>query len=278
MSTIQEAIEELEKIDLKSNDAIDKIQKIISTKLRNLPIFLTDLKVGEPLVRTRYLDEKEDYHKTVQDFSYNPVPAKINFGRANLPGQPIFYGSRFRVTALAEVRFVYANRMKDITRYSFGRWEVQNDQINLAAIVSPDHIRKHNAQELFELADYIEELAEANKNDKILSGMLGVYDYIADKYRVPVQEGEEYKYKLTAVFSNFIYEKLHQADEILYQSVPYPENFNVALKKEVVDAGKVKLSFAVQQKFERTGAMNYKEIGSIEAQKIDNASNTVIWP
>jgi hypothetical protein len=58
MSYIIETIEEIEKVNLKSEEAIDIIQGIISTRLRKLPIFMNDLIVGEPLIRSRYLKKK----------------------------------------------------------------------------------------------------------------------------------------------------------------------------------------------------------------------------
>jgi hypothetical protein len=113
MSKILSTIEEIEKVDLTQEHAIHQIEKIVATKLQKLPIFLTDLKPGEPLVRARYLRDEEDFHHLIRDYSYNPFPESVQIGRANYPGQAVFYGSRFRVTALGEVRFVYANREKE---------------------------------------------------------------------------------------------------------------------------------------------------------------------
>ena len=250
MSNIIEAIDAIEKVDLNSEEAIDIIHNIISTKLRKLPIFMNDLVVGEPLVRSRYLKEDEEFHYAIQDYSYNPNPESIKIGRANLHGQPIFYGSRFRITSLAEVRFIYANREKEYARYSLSRWEVK-EKIQLAAIVTPALIRKHNAKELFGLADFIEETELQYKDDSEIGGFLDIYKYMANKYTEAIQEGDENKYKITALFSNFIYSRLPMADGILYQSVQYPENFNVALKQDVVDKGKIKLTFCARQIFKR---------------------------
>ena len=276
MTHIQQTLQKIDSIDLTQDDAIDTIYKIVSTELRKLPIFMTDLIVGEPLVRSRYLTDKEDIHHTIQDYSYNPFPEYIKVGRANYVGQQIFYGSRFRVTSLGEVRFIYANREKDEARYSLGRWEVR-DKLQLAAIVTPELIRKHNAKELFGLADFIEETEQEYKNDPDLSGFIDIYRYMASKYTEAVQEEEEHKYKITAVFSNFIYSKLPIADGILYQSVQYPENFNVAIKKEVVDRNKIQLTFAARQKYLRTGHLNYKEDESIQTTNIDYKTGKITW-
>lgn len=276
MTHIQQTLQKIDNIDLTQDDAIDTIYKIVSTELRKLPIFMTDLVVGEPLVRSRYLTDKEDFHHTIQEYSYNPFPEYIKVGRANYVGQQIFYGSRFRVTSLGEVRFIYANREKDEAKYSLGRWEVR-EKLQLAAIVTPELIRKHNAKELFGLADFIEKTEQEFKNDPELSGFINIFRYMASKYTEAIQEGEEHKYKITAVFSNFIYSKLQIADGILYQSVQYPENFNVAIKKEVVDQNKIQMTFAARQKYLRTGDLNYKEDESVQTTNIDYKTGKITW-
>ncbi len=276
MTEIERIIQEIENVDLKCENAISVIQTIVSTKLKQLPIFISVLELGESLVRSRYLLDNEDYHRTIQDFSYNPNPANIIIGRANLEGQQIFYGSRYRVTSLAEVRFIYANREKESALYSLGRWDVK-EKLQLATIITPELIRKYNTKELFGLADFIEQTEKETENDPELKGFIVLYKYLAHKYTEPIREGEAYKYKITAVFSNFIYSKLQIADGILFQSVQYPENYNVSLKKEVIDQQKVQLTFAVRQKYVRTVGLNYFEDESIQAKKIDYESSIVTW-
>lgn len=276
MSEIEKIIQEIEDVDLIKDNAIDIIHKIISIKLKRLPIFITDLKVGEPLVRSRYLNDNEDFHRLIQDYSYHPNQDYIKIGRANLEGQQIFYGSRFRITSLSEVRFIYSNREKEYSRYSLGRWEVM-EKLNLAAIVTPELIRKYNTKELFDLADFIESKEKEYENDDELKDLMKLYRYFTEKFAEPIKEGEEFKYKITGVLSNFIYSRLPNADGILYQSVQYPEHFNVALKKEVIDQNKLKLTFAARQKYVKVGHLNYREDESIDATSIDYDALKVNW-
>lgn len=276
MSYVQEVIAELEKVNLENEGSQSVIQEIISTKLQKLPIFLNDLKTGEPVVRARFMVDPDNLPTSIQDFSFNPNRDNIRLGRANFAGQQVFYASRFRITSFAEVRFVYANREKEKTSYAISRWE-PTTKLNLAAIVTPELIRKHNSTELFGLADYIEQIEQKHKNDPEMSGFLDIYRYMSQKYTEAIQEGEEYKYKITAVFSNFIYSKLPIADGILYQSVQYPQNFNIALRKEVVEQAKIKMTFCAKQDFIRTGGLNYKEVNSIQATEINHEKNSVIW-
>lgn len=277
MTNIEAAIRQIDAVDLKEETAIDQIQNIVATKLRKLPAFLTDLKPGEAVVRSRFVNDNEDFHRTIGDYSYHPDPTKVKIGRANFPGQQIFYGSRYRITSLAEARLIHANCERDFARYSLGRWDVQG-RIPLAAIVTPEQIRRYNAKELFGLADFIEETERQFNYDPEIRGFIDIYRYMAEKYMEPVSKGDEYKYKLTATFSNFIYGRLPVADGILYQSVRYPEHFNIALKREAVDQSKLKLVFAAQQRYEREGNMNYREVESISASSIDYDSATITWP
>ncbi len=276
MNQIQETIQKIEAVDLKDDNAVERLHKIISTELRKLPTFMLDMDIGEPLVRARYLTDKENYHHLIKDYSFNPDPKKIKIGRANHIGQQVFYGARFRETALREVRFIYANREKKEARYSLGRWEVK-ENLKLAAIVSPELIRKYKAKELFGLAEYIEQTNAELSSDKELAGFIDIYTYMAKKFIEAIQEGDEHKYKVTAVFSNFIYLRLPIADGILYQSVQHPENFNVALKREVVDRNKIHLTFAANQRYVRTGGLNYEEAESVQTTNIDYVSGHVIW-
>src|SRR5438094_22408 len=153
MTYIQSVLKEIDSVDLKKEDSIALIENIISTRLLKLPVCLNEMKVGEPVIRSRQLTGEEDFHHFIKDYSYNPNPEYIKLGRANYNGQPIFYGSRFRITSLAEVRFIYANRDRDEARYSIGRWDVK-EQLQLAVITTPELIRKHNSTELFEIADF----------------------------------------------------------------------------------------------------------------------------
>ena len=276
MNHIQETIQKIDGVNLKKDNANELLHQIISNELQKLPTFALEMEVGEPLVRARPLEDDEEFHHLIQDYSYNPWPEKIKIGRANHTQQQVFYGARFRETALREVRFIYANREKQEARYSLGRWEVKA-KLKLACIVTPDQIRRFNATELMELAEFIEDTNLKLKNDLELAGFIDIYEYMAKKFTEAIQEGDENKYKITAVFSNFIYNRLAIADGILYQSVQLPQHFNVVLKKEVVDQRKIQLTFAARQRYVRTNGLNYEEAESIETTNIDYSSGRVLW-
>jgi len=276
MTAIEKTIALIENVDLHSETAISELHSIISSRLGGLPLFMTDIKVGEPLVRARKLENNEDFHHLISDYSYPPDTEKIKVGRANLKGQQIFYGARFRITALAEVRFIYANREKDFAHYSLGLWEAK-EKLSLAAIVTPESIRKNNSQELFELADFIESAEKKYRNNSKITGFLDFYRFMANKYREPVEEGEEHKYKITAAFSDFILSTLPTAAGILYQSVQYPQNFNVALRKEVKDTNTIVMTNAARQKYIRTGEKAFQEDESVLTNKIDYEAMRVRW-
>ncbi|WP_291097456.1 MULTISPECIES: RES domain-containing protein [unclassified Flavobacterium] len=276
MSNIDHIIKKIEAVDLKDEKAIEILENILSSNINKLPIFLTSFAVGKSLIRTRFLSDKEDFHHSIADFSYNPNPMYVKIGRVNYCEQQIFYGSRFRATSLGEIRFIYANKVNNKARFSIGKWEVKR-KLRLAAIISPELINHHNAEELFGLAEFIKETEEKFINKEEFKEYIEIYKYIAKKFTEPIQENEEYKYKITAVFSNFIFSKFKDIDGIIYQSVQYPVHFNIALKKNVIDLNQIQLTNASKQTFAIENKIHFKEQETIEASKIDYVTNLINW-
>src|SRR5580658_5076147 len=204
MEDFRQVLANIVSVNVKAPEAADMLTEIVSSRLRRLSVMMIEMPIGEGLVRARRLETDEKFHYKIMDYSYNPEPWSIKIGRANLPGQQVLYTSRNRVTALGEVRFIYTNREKRFSRYSFGRWDV-SDRLQLAAIVDPDAIYERESGELFGLADFINETLKGVRNDPTLAGVEEVYKYMAGKFTEPIKEGEEDRYKVTAVFSNFVY-------------------------------------------------------------------------
>jgi hypothetical protein len=95
MTLIQRTLQKIDKVDPNSEDAIDTIHKIVSTELRKLPIFMTDLFVGEPLVRSRYLTDKEDFHHTSRTILTIPFRNTLRLLEPITQGNKFFMASGF---------------------------------------------------------------------------------------------------------------------------------------------------------------------------------------
>jgi hypothetical protein len=275
MSVINDVLFQIEAIDLTNETALSEIETLISTKLKSLPAF-KDAFAFEAIIRARPLEENQKFHELITNYSYNPDIQKIKVGRANYPNEQIFYASKNRCTAMAEVRFIYANREKEIARYSYGKWDITKP-LDLAVVIDISKVKQHQATDLYHISEFIEECQNDYKDDPEIGGFIEIYDYMAQKFATPIQEGEEYKYKITAAFSKFIFNKIPECDGILYQSVQFPKEFNVALKPSVIDSEKIKLTFAARQKYNRVGDNHFVETESINTTLIDYSQGSVMF-
>jgi len=275
MSNIKDILFQIEAIDLTKETALSEIENIVSTKLKSLPAF-KDTFDFEAIIRARPLEEHENFHELITNYSYNPNVQKIKVGRANYPNEQIFYASKNRCTALAEVRFIYSNREKEIARYSYGRWDITKP-LDLAVVIDVSKVKQHQTTDLYHIAEFIEQCQNDYKDDSEIGGFVEIYDYFAKKFATPIKEGEEYKYKTTAAFSKFIFNRIPDCDGILYQSVEFPSEFNVALKPSVIDTGKVKLTFAARQTYNKVGNNHFKETESKNTTDIDYLKGTVTF-
>lgn len=274
MSVIRDVLFQIEAIDLKKETALSEIENLISTKLKSLPAF-KDTFDFEAVIRARPLVEGKSFHELISDYSYNPDVEKIKVGRANYPNEQIFYAAKNRITSMAEVRFIYANREKEIARYSYGRWDTKS--LDLAIVIDTSKVKQYQATNLYHISNFIEECQRDYENDKEMGDFIEIYKYMAEKFVTPIREGEEYKYKITAAFSKFIFNRLPDCDGILYQSVQYPKEFNVALKPSVIESEKVKLSFAARQTYKKVGYNHFEETESINTTDIDYSNGTVTF-
>ena len=115
-----------------SSQNIDELYEIFnSVKDKELPMIVVYLDAGASIIRQR-LNKAGQYLTTVSSLSYNPVSK--NYGRANIPGHPMFYGCAFpmdseapepRMIALMETsEFAMNENTIGVERATCGRWDV----------------------------------------------------------------------------------------------------------------------------------------------------------
>ncbi len=276
MSEITEGILELEEIDLKSDEALSQIENIISNKLKKLPSFRVDLALNTFVIRARYLNDNTENFYCINDLSFNPNKSNIQIGRANYQNQQIFYAATNRITALTEIRFVNNLIGKNIAKYVFSKWEIIKP-LQLVVIVDHETVQKHNALGLLGISDFIIQNAKDFKDNSEIADFLELYKYISKKFVEHVPAGQEFKYKITAAFSNFVYNRIPQCDGIVYQSVQYPEEFNVALKSNAIIDEKVKLHSAYRQKIRKISETDFQECESLISKSIDYNTFKIEW-
>ncbi|SNS73350.1 hypothetical protein SAMN05421640_1034 [Ekhidna lutea] len=202
------------------------------------------LKKGHIIDRVRINREGEIFTK-IEDVSYihdkEVLENHVGFGRANLPGEAVFYGSIIsknvphpRVVAYFETSELVKNlNDKDIVeeKFTLSRWRVTKD-IEVLEMIFSDEALKVNEYVQMSLEDKLTNLETSSlKEHAIDQGKFFSNEFA----RTDVKNGEEYKYKITAAYMNYICKKMGLGG-ITYPSVPTEfKGQNVALYPQVVD-------------------------------------------
>ena len=279
--TLEEAnnlIEEIEVIDLSSDEAKESFSSIIQTRVIRGGAFKLTINPHQDLfyVRARILENKEDYYSTIDDHSYNKKhPEYIKRGRANFDEQAIFYAGRTRITALAEVNIIQNRKEEEEVAYGVSRWIV-NKPIDLIAILNPETIQQIDCGELNGFLEFLQQTYQELRGTPN-EGIIRFYKYLSEKFTERITEGEEHKYIITSSFANQIFDKLPNIAGLLYRSVKWPETYNLAIKPQFIDKEYLVPSHIFKQTFLRKNIDELQEIKMEQARSFDNKANIVEW-
>src|SRR5688572_5682146 len=235
LEQVKSAIKEIESLNLKTEDAYDNIVYILRGKLGKCPIFAFQLDPHPDLyyMRARILENVNDTYSTISEHSYNHSPKKVRLGRANLPEQQIFYIGRVRITSLAEVNIIENKMEEETVAYSLSRWR-PNKTMKFAAIINPDTIDLMESEEVKGFLSFVKNTYESQKESENI-GLVYLYKYFAEKFTEPITKEESHKYKLTCAFANLVYNFYDNVAGLMYQSVKFPQTYNLAVRKEFID-------------------------------------------
>ncbi len=217
------------------------------------------LRKGWYIDRVRINRGNEIFNK-IEDVSYihdnDVLNNHVNFGRANIPKQAVFYGSilspKIRVPR-AVAYFETSSVLKELEIhenieeiFTLSLWEILEDIEVMEMIFSDDALLKSEyAQTSFKkqverfihlpIADHY------MKQGKFFSNQFA---------RKDIGKNEEFKYKISAAYSNYVWDKTN------FKGVTYPSvaseylGQNIALLPEVVDSC-LELKKVAMFKFER---------------------------
>lgn len=274
-----ELIAELESIDLQTEEGQNEFSTIIETRVIRGGVFKLTLnpQAGLFYIRARSLKSTEDVFETIDDHSYNKkFPEYIKRGRANFDKQPIFYAGRTRITALAEINIIENNGEEKEVAYGVSRWEV-NKPLLVLAILNPDTVSEMKGGELDGFLDFVKTTYDEQKKNPDNEGVVIFYKYLSEKFTERIIQGEEYKYILTSTFANQIFKKLPDVAGILYQSVKWPETYNLAIKPQFIDEQFMIPSHFFKETFKRENVTELTEIKMEEAVSFNVDENIVKW-
>jgi hypothetical protein len=235
-----EIIDKLKAIDLQNTDA-NEIKHLLE-QLGNIMMLGIVIPPGDFIIRG-VPDSNYDTGRYYENkISYISDPAIVpRENRASIEGRSIFYGSTTKIDesfcqtiCVSECASILNHPKDNGIEYeeyvTMGKWRVIKPITLVALAYKKDF---HNVNE--ELANMHKSFLQfckeqPGKEDEILL----VAEYFAEEFSKQVGDNERYKYKISNLFSEILYER--GAQGIIYPSVKGEgRGFNVALTPKTVD-------------------------------------------
>lgn len=232
---------------------------------------------GKLLFRCRAHTKNEGLFTKLNDLTYRGDEFYIkDFGRANEPGQSIFYCSDDPITAFSETSIVTRQNVAvDFEFITTGAWKVKED-FKVGYIPATADIKGLN-KTMDGLNDNFESLMDKFKNDDT-ENHLNVLDFLSQEFLRNAQ-GDNSNYKISCAFANYIYKAI-SFDKIiigglLYSSTIYNRRgVNLALLPTTAD--KLELVTARKGKMVKTGDSTYHELETVDSKWITDKGE-IVW-
>ena len=211
-----------------------------------IPLIKVSIDKGAYVLRQR-INKSGQYYKTIAELSY--PPSVIHYGRANVPGHPMFYCCLFTmnpenvsprlVTLMETSEFVWDKESVGIERTTCSKWDVI-EKLDLISFPFSSNYEKPIMEIKKIQEDWNDKIKDANVNEDALALVEFMSEEIAKKSS---KESDYFKIANFIYYVLFINVKTKWADGIIFPSVEAAgEGFNLALKPETVDK---KLKFSV---------------------------------
>ncbi|HRH52277.1 MAG TPA: RES domain-containing protein [Chitinophagales bacterium] len=243
--------------------------------------------------KSNFLYRAHNNDKTPRFFSdtrlgANRHPNTIEkFGRANEPGQSVFYCSDNCYVAYMETSHVVRNTDKPLKhKMTIGTWEVVED-LRLATLPSNSTIAGLNPTVDALHKNYME-LVEQYR-DGTTDSTLVLLDYFSRMFSSEA-DGDSTNYLISCAIANYYYEnlvfdyELQKAiylDGIIYPSVMLKtEGVNLALTYDTYNSRepvKLKLVDVVELTMVRVGDKTYEEETIVKCKSINQETGEILW-
>lgn len=238
LNKLKELSNQLDQVDY--NDIMD----LLKNTIRKIPIPLAKLRANSDIDRARP-NIGEDLFKSVDELTYikdqNTIKNKLlEFGRANKPHQPMFYGAietteirHQRITAIAEVSKLFQNPLGinlDGELYTVSRW-INKEELILAEVVFSADAIKTNPDIKRAFEKQTEFAKQAGQDD--LEFYTDFLIFISDQFtREPLTPHE---YKISTAYAELILTK-PEVQGISFPSVRTKYvGVNVVFEPKVID-------------------------------------------
>jgi len=256
-----------------SKQSYADIKNILNSVEFNIPVAI--FPKGSNFLRCRVHNENEIFFTQVKDLSYRTDLENIkNFGRANEPCQSIFYCSNNDWISFVEISKI-AREMEDkpLEYISGGLW-VATEDIYAVTLMTNDNIIGKN-KELDELSKNLQKHI-IDQNDEAARAYSKLMEFLSKEFSTEAKKDSKH-YKITAAFTNCIFENIQNADCIVYPStLDVERGLNFAFKPESVDK-KLHFYSAMRRKMQNTTEKNYLETEFIESERYLEKTEIINW-
>jgi RES domain len=249
------------------------IKNILDNILIPLPV--RQIPKGTRLARSRGHLNGERLFEKVSDLSYRTDIQNIKtFGRANEPGQSMFYCSDNHKIAFIETsQITRENIAKDFELMTTSVWVADKDLLAVN-IISNDEIRGQN-QHLDLMSKDFEQIIEKEGTEK--AKVVHKVLHFLSKEFTRKANGDPNAYKISCAFTNYVFNNLPLIDGILFPSTLYTtEGINFVFKPNSVD-DKLKFYAARRSKMEKTGLTDYYETETLDSEIHNGDEKEIKW-
>lgn len=222
-------LETLIKINLDESNSYTILQTLLEKTI--VPFNILTLKKGMYIYRARRNNKKEEF-KEKEQISYRKDTCKIKeFGRANRPGQSIFYGSHKTETAIFETSSLFNKGKFHIGNeiITLGKWYV-NKNIDILGLISD--------KDAMTLEPSLSSLYSRSLNHPLSDDLAQkILEFFSKEFSKNVKDSTS-QYKISCAYFNYIINKFNNNRllGVAYPSVEYEyKDLNVALLPKAVD-------------------------------------------
>lgn len=229
----------------------------------------------QKFVRTRVHTNNEDYFTEVDQLTYRKDIQNITkFGRANEPGQSLFYCSNDDTLSFVETSRIARNLEEKEFEFSTNSLWIAQENLAIVSLITNDNFKgKHS--EIDSLSKSFESLINS-QGDESAEVVFELLNFMSKEFS-RAAENDSNHYKITAAFSNYIFDEFENIDGILYPSTLYPKKgLNFVFKQSTVEK-KLKFHIASRRKMVFNGDKSFHETEMIDSQINTNDSNKIIW-
>lgn len=259
--------------DERSIESYIYIKNILNTV--EFPIPFTLFEKNKRFVRTRVHKESEEFFTNVEDLSYRKDVQNIkSFGRANEPGQSFFYCSDDDSLSLIETSHIarYLEE-KDFEFSTNGLW-IAKENLVIVNVLTNDDIRGKHKQ-IDDLSVDFEKLL-SDQDDEAAMAVKNFYQFISKEFSRPA-ENDSNHYKVTAAFTNYIFDSIDKVDGIMYPSTLLNhKGFNFVFKPETVEK-KLQFLVASRRKMQFDGEKSYTETEMFDSEINLTGKGEITW-